>query len=77
MAKEVNARIVQKNDSSENWEKATGFIPNFGEFFLVNDYACPIVIGDGKTPASELYKTPLFQPISVEQINSLFEGGNV
>ena len=72
MAKNINARIVQKNDSSTNWEKATGFVPELGEFFLVNDYDCPIVIGDGKTAASTLYKTPLFAPISNEKIEALF-----
>lgn len=72
MAKQMNARIAQKIDSSTNWEKATGFIPMLGEFFLVNDYDCPIVIGDGKTAASTLYKTPLFAPISNEKIEALF-----
>lgn len=68
MAKNINARIVQKNDSSTNWEKAIGFIPSRGEFFLVNDYDCPIVIGDGKTPASQLCQNPLFKVISDKQI---------
>ena len=76
MAKNINARIVQKIDSSENWEKATGFIPLPGEFFLVNDYECPLVLGDGVTPASELYLHPLFAPISNADIDALFEGGN-
>ena len=72
MAKNINARIVQKNDSSTNWEKAIGFIPELGEFFLVNDYDCPIVIGDGATPASQLYLHPLFKAISNEKIIALF-----
>ena len=76
MAKNLNARIVQKIDSSENWAKATGFTPMDGEFFLVKDYDCPLVIGDGETLASELYLQPLFAPISNEKIDSLFTGGN-
>ena len=64
MAKNSNAHLVPKNDSSLNWNKATGFIPSRGEFFLVNDYDCPIVIGDGQTPASQLYQNPLFKAIS-------------
>ena len=73
MAKQINARIVQKNDSLENWKKATGFIPEKGEFFLVNDYNFPIIIGDGKTRASELCKEPLIDSISDEKITKLFE----
>lgn len=75
--KKFDARIVQKIDSSENWEKATGFIPLPGEFFLVKDIPCPIVIGDGVTSAAELCKAPLFTPISNEKIDALFEGGGV
>ena len=71
--KNLNARIAQKNDSLENWKKAEGFIPFLGEFFLVNDYDCPIVIGDGTTPASQLCLNPLFKAISNDKIRSLFE----
>ena len=76
MAKQMNARIAQKIDSSENWEKATGFEPMLGEFFLVSDFDCPIVIGDGETAASELYKKPLFAPITNDYIDSLFGGAD-
>lgn len=75
MAKNINARIVQKIDSSENWDKAENFIPMDGEFFLVKDYECPIVIGDGSSSAKVLAKRPLFAPITAEEIDSLF-GGN-
>lgn len=69
MAKKVNARIVQKCDSSENWAKAVNFVPEKGEFFLVDDYDIPLVIGDGSTTASELYKTPLISVITDEEIS--------
>ena len=74
MAKNTNGRTAFKNDSSENWKKATGFIPEPGEFFLVNDEACPIVIGDGVTPASELCEKPLFKSITSDEIEKLFGG---
>lgn len=74
MAKQMNARIAPKIDSSENWKKAEGFKPMFGEFFLVSDFDCPIVIGDGETAASELYMEPLFAPITNDEIDSLFGG---
>ena len=76
MAKNINARIVQKIDSSTNWAQAKGFQPMAGEFFLVKDFDCPIVIGDGETAASELYKKPLFAPITNDYIDSLFGGAD-
>ena len=76
MAKKINARIAQKHDSSQNWAQATGFVPEKGEFFLVDDYDLPLVIGDGVTPASELYKTPVMSIIKTTEIDKLFEGGN-
>ena len=54
MAKQIKGRMAQKIDSLENWKKATGFIPDEGEFFLVKDYNFPIIIGDGVTNASVL-----------------------
>lgn len=71
MAKTLNARFAQKNDSLENWKKATGFIPQKGEFFLVNDYEFPLVIGDGETPASELCLTPFLSFVSVDDIDAI------
>lgn len=49
-----SARFAQKTDSLENWKKAAGFVPMKGEFFLVEDYNFPTIIGDGVTSASEL-----------------------
>lgn len=72
MAKQINARIVQKHDSLENWKKATGFKPEKGEFFLVDDYDYPVIVGDGVTPASELCLTPMIDKISYASIGNLF-----
>ena len=36
MAKQMNARVLQKNDLAENWEKASGFIPKLGEIIVYN-----------------------------------------
>ncbi len=72
MAKNVNARVVQKHDSLENWKKATGFVPMKGEFFLVDDYDYPVIIGDGVTPASELCLEPMISIVEDSQIDSLF-----
>ena len=76
MATQKNARYAQKIDSLANWERATGFVPMQGEFFLVKDFDCPIVIGDGETAASELHKKPLFAPIANDYIDSLFGGAD-
>ena len=75
MAKNVNARFAQKNDSLENWKKATGFVPFEGEFFLVNDRDCPISIGDGKTPASTLSNKAIFDKVSEERLTAEFSNG--
>lgn len=72
MAKYTNTRIRHKNDSLQNWKSATGFIPEVGEFFLVNDYDFPIIFGDGKTSAAVLSEKPLLRKITNEEISSLF-----
>lgn len=72
MAKQINTRIVQKHDSLENWKKAAGFKPEKGEFFLVDDYDYPVIVGDGVTPASELCLTPMIDKISYASIGNLF-----
>lgn len=74
MATQKYARYAQKIDSLANWQKATSFIPMQGEFFLVKDYACPIILGDGENSAATLALQPLFAPITSEQIDALFEG---
>lgn len=37
MIKTLNARVVLKNDSSENWEKTKNFVPLKGEVILYDD----------------------------------------
>ena len=34
MAKQINARVLQKHDTAENFEKATGFTPMSGELII-------------------------------------------
>lgn len=53
MAKEVKSRLQLKQDTYENWKKATGFIPLFAEPIWVTD-TNQIFLGDGKTSAAEL-----------------------
>ena len=66
MAKTLNARIITKHDTAENWEKATSFKPKLGEIIvyetpsntILNQYdweSIPrIKIGDGETVISKL-----------------------
>ena len=44
------------------------------ESFLVKDYACPIVLGDGENSAATLALKLLIAPITNEQIDALFGG---
>ena len=76
MTKNMIGRVAQKIDSSENWDKAKGFIPVDGEFFLVRDADCPIVIGDGKTSAPNLRHKTLFEKVSTDIIEEYIIEGN-
>ena len=51
--KEIKTRIQNKNDTSENWEKAVNFIPLKGEIIIYNDLRL-IKIGDGVTKVGAL-----------------------
>lgn len=51
--KTLNARIVQKHDTSANWAKATNFIPKLGEIIVYTDVNM-IKVGDGVTKVSNL-----------------------
>lgn len=53
--KKINARIVQKHDTLENWETKKDFIPEDGEI-IIYDYPDTrrVKIGDGKTPVGTL-----------------------
>lgn len=54
--KRLNSRIILKNDTTTNWNKATGFIPKKGEPIIVADEGeAPILkIGDGSSTIPNL-----------------------
>ena len=59
--KNINSRIQQKTDSTENWAKATGFIPKRGEIIVYQDNGkSSIKIGDGKTAVVNLPFSKMF-----------------
>ena len=88
----IKGRQVQKHDIEANWIKAGNaanpFTPLKGEIIIyddryIDDTGEHIVadqvrfkIGDGETVASELYKKPLFAPITNDYIDSLFGGAD-
>ena len=51
--KTVNTRIINKHDTTANWNKATNFIPKAGEIIIYDDVH-RIKIGDGKTKVTSL-----------------------
>lgn len=51
--KNLKARIVNKNGTSAEWEKATSFVPKKGELILYTDLN-KIKIGDGVTKVNDL-----------------------
>ena len=56
--KTFNGRIINKNDTEENWLKATNFIPKKGELIVYNPdstytYA-RLKVGDGSTGVNSL-----------------------
>lgn len=54
----IKTRIQMKNDTAENWDKATGFIPKAGEIIIYNvdaDHTEPrLKVGDGATAVTAL-----------------------
>lgn len=53
--KTLNTRIVNKHDTSTNWEKAVNFKPKAGEIIIYDyDGYNKIKIGDGQTVVSDL-----------------------
>lgn len=52
-SKILNTRLVQKNDTSENWAKAANFTPLKGEMIVYTDLG-KIKIGDGSTKVGNL-----------------------
>ena len=55
---ELNTRIVQKNDTIQNWEEASSFIPLKGEIIVYNSEenqnVPKVKIGDGETLVNNL-----------------------
>lgn len=55
MAKEYKVRQSQKTDTSENWDKASGFTPHKGEIIVYQDGDnSKIKIGTGVTEVDKL-----------------------
>ena len=58
MAEAIKTRIQLKNDTEENWNKATNFVPKQGELIIYSaDESHPfsrIKIGDGETTVINL-----------------------
>ena len=56
--KTFNGRIINKNDTEENWLKATNFIPKKGELIVYNPDSTYIYtrlkVGDGSTAVNAL-----------------------
>ena len=48
-----NSRVIQKHDTSDNWSKATDFIPLSGEIIVYDDLR-KIKIGNGTTKVNDL-----------------------
>lgn len=62
MSKEINARVLLKYDTAENWAKAT-FTPKRGEMLIYapeGDTPVRYKIGDGTTPIGTL---PFVAPV--------------
>lgn len=51
--KTLNTRMIQKHDTTANWNKATNFVPKAGELILYTDVN-GIKIGDGTTKVGSL-----------------------
>lgn len=51
--KTLNARVITKNDTKANWDKATNFVPKKGELIVYTDER-KIKIGDGSTKVPSL-----------------------
>lgn len=74
----IKTRIQMKNDTAENWDKATGFIPKAGEIIIYNvdaDHTEPrLKVGDGATAVTVL---PFTEPeITEEEIDALWSKYN-
>ena len=79
MTNTIKSRILLKTDTTENWEKATNFIPKKGEICIYSDrfqlkdgsYVPDIKVGDGTSYINELEFIGN-EYISNKEIDSLF-----
>lgn len=51
--KTLNARVITKNDTKANWDKATNFVPKKGELIIYTDLL-KVKVGDGATSVIDL-----------------------
>lgn len=51
--KTLNARVITKNDTKANWDKATNFVPKKGELIIYTDLL-KVKVGDGATTVIDL-----------------------
>ena len=66
--KTFQGRIIQKNDTSTNWAKATTFVPLKGEIIIYTDLN-QIKIGDGTTSVINLpFKDVEYTDTEVENL---------
>lgn len=68
--KMLSARLQQKTDTSENWEKATTFVPKKGEMIIYSDLK-QFKVGDGVTLLSAL------DFFTQEQFKNFVAGNNI
>lgn len=71
--KQINGRVVLKNDIAENWAKAANFVPKKGEVIIyntdTNNNFPRIKIGNGSTIVSNL--PFVYEPISKDDIDTI------
>lgn len=79
MTNTIKSRVLLKTDTTENWEKATNFIPKKGEICIYSDrfqledssYVPGIKVGDGTSYVNEL-EFMGDEYINNEEIDALF-----
>ena len=66
--KTFQGRIIQKNDTSTNWAKATTFVPLKGELIVYTDIG-QFKVGDGVTSVVNLpYKDVEYTDTEIENL---------